>query len=113
MDAAGLRGLDDKSLVHQELSWEFELTRATLDHRGEKLVDVSRLKKLRRSIARARTVQREREALEGLGNGSLKRLHRPSFQHQAPSAAAPTTEQSEGGFLSGIAGKFGLSSDES
>jgi ribosomal protein L29 len=112
MDASGLRGLDDKSLVHQELSWEFELTRATLDHRGEKLVDVSRLKKLRRAIARSRTVQREREATQGVGNGSLRRLYRPSFQHQAPTVASATAEQSDGGFLSNIAGRFGLASDE-
>jgi len=113
MDAAGLRGLDDKSLVHQELSWEFELTRATLDHRAEKLVDVSQMKKLRRAIARAQTVQREREADKGLGNGALKRQHKASFKHQAPVGESQTAEQSEGGFLSGIAGRFGLGSDDS
>jgi len=113
MDAAGLRGLDDKSLVHQELAWEFELTRTTLSHRAEKLVDVSRMKKLRRSIARAQTVQREREAAGELGAGSLKRSHGSSFQHQAPSADVPASQQAEGGFLSGIAGRFGLGSDDS
>lgn len=112
MDAAGLRGLDDKSLVHQELAWEFELTRATLDHRAEKLVDVSRMKKLRRSIARAQTVQREREESGDLGTGSLKRAHGSSFEHQAPTAAASDAQPAEGGFLSGIAGRFGLGSDD-
>ena len=113
MDAAGLRGLDDQALVHQELSWEFELTRVTLDHRSEKLIDVSRMKKLRRAIARAQTVQREREAEKGLSNGDLKRTHRSSFQHQSSSDAPAAAESADGGFLSGIAGRFGLGSDDS
>lgn len=113
MDANGLRGLDDKALVHQELAWEFELTRTLLDHRADQLEDVSVLKKLRRNIARAQTVQRERESAQGLGRGSLRRDHRSSFNPRAGAAPAAAASQSASGFLSGVAGRFGLGGDES
>jgi ribosomal protein L29 len=112
MDANGLRGLDDKSLVHQELAWEFELTRTLLDHRSDNLEDVSTLKKLRRNIARAQTVQRERESAQGLGRGELRRSHRSSFDPRGSAGEAGATKQTSD-FLSGVAGRFGLGSDES
>jgi ribosomal protein L29 len=112
MDANGLRGLDDKSLVHQELAWEFELTRTLLDHRSDNLEDVSTLKKLRRNIARAQTVQRERENTQGLGRGELRRSHRSSFDPRASGGQADETKSSTD-FLSGVAGRFGLGSDGS
>ncbi len=113
MDANGLRGLDDQALVHQELTWEFELTRRSLDHRSDNLVDVSVLKKLRRNIARAQTVQREREAEKGLGRGELRRTHRVSFNPRAESASAAPAGQAASGFLSGVAGRFGLGGEDS
>jgi|GEM_PF-878487 len=113
MDANGLRGLDDQALVHQELSWEFELTRKSLDHRADQLEDPSVLKKLRRNIARAQTVQREREASQGLQRGSLRRNHRGSFNPRAEAAPAAAAAQASSGFLSGVAGRFGLGGDDS
>ena len=113
MDANGLRGLDDQGLVHQELSWEFELTRKSLEHRSDALEDVSVLKKLRRDIARAQTVQRERERDQGLQTGTLRRTHRASFNARSGSAAAGAEGQASSGFLSGVAGRFGLGSDDS
>lgn len=113
MDANGLRGLDDQALVHQELAWEFELTRQLLDHRADQLQNVSVLKTLRRNIARAQTVQRERESEQGVVRGSLRRTHRPSFNPRAGASAAASDGQASAGFLSGVAGRFGLGGDES
>lgn len=113
MDANGLRGLDDQALVHQELSWEFEFTVKSLEHRSDSLEDVSVLKKLRRNIARAQTVQRERESERGLQRGSLRRDHRASFAPRGEAAAPAAASQSSGGFLSGVAGRFGLGGDDS
>lgn len=112
MDAAGLRGLEDAALVHQELSWEFELTRALLAHRAEKLDDVSKLKKLRRNIARAKMVQAEREKASGERPGSLRDAHKKSFEYPVVDTAAAVEGVAEdsGGFLSGVSSKLGLSS---
>ncbi len=108
MDASGLRGLDDRSLVHQEMSWEVELTRASLQHAGEALEDVSLLKKLRRSIARAQTIQREREVNAGVPVGSLRLEHGRSFVIPAVDGASEGGTQQSSGYLSGVAGRFGL-----
>jgi ribosomal protein L29 len=113
MDANGLRGLDDQALIHQELSWEFELTRTLLDHRADQLQNVSVLKKLRRNIARAQTVQRERESAQGIGRGTLRNTYRPSFNPRSGASAAGSDGEASGGFLSGVAGRFGLGGDES
>ena len=112
MDANGLRGLDDQGLVHQELSWEFELTRKSLEHRSDALEDASVLKKLRWNIARAQTVQRERERAQGLQSGSLRRTHRASFNPRAAGASDGAAGQAASGFLSGVAGRFGLGGEE-
>lgn len=113
MDANGLRGLDDQGLVHQELTWEFELTRKSLEHRADALENVSVLKKLRRDIARAQTVQHEREREQGLQNGTLRRTHRASFNPRVGLASDGSAGQASSGFLSGVAGRFGLGSDDS
>ncbi|HCH63698.1 MAG: hypothetical protein CL927_07090 [Deltaproteobacteria bacterium] len=113
MDANGLRGLDDQGLVHQELAWEFELTRKSLDHRADALGDVSLLKKLRRNIARAQTVQRERERAQGLQIGALRRAHRSSFNPRSGAGASASAGQAASGFLSGVAGRFGLGGEDS
>ena len=111
MDANGLRGLDDQGLVHQELAWEFELTRKSLEHRSDSLENVSVLKKLRRNIARAQTVQRERESAQGLQSGALRRTHRASFNPRA-AAGGEASGEAASGFLSGVAGRFGLGGDD-
>ena len=69
------------------------------------------MKKVRRAIARARTEQRSRELANGLGKDSLRNQHRVSFKPDAASAATGAGDAG-GGFLSGIADKFGLGGEE-
>ena len=61
MSVAELKELDDKALVHRELQLERELMDARFRNKTGQLEDTSKLAKLRKGIARARTLQRERE----------------------------------------------------
>ena len=103
MDYTELTKLTDKALVHTELQFERDLIESTFRHSTGQLDDVSRLAKLRRDIARARTAERDRERTQGLGPNSLRDRHRSSFK---PEAVAATT-QAGGGFMKGIAAKLG------
>ena len=70
----------------------------------------SKLKKLRRGIARARTEQRNRERAQELQKDALRNLHRGSFQPGA--AGADGSGEASGGFLSGIADQLGIGGNE-
>jgi len=104
MSDTDLRGLSDEALVHFELSSERELAALGLRHRMGNLEDTSRLGKLRKVIARAKTLQAQRESAGGLERGSLLRAHRPSFKGSVQAGV----EQEAGGFLKGVADRLGL-----
>ena len=99
-----LSKLDDKALVHTELQFERDLIEASFRHSTGQLDDVSKLMKLRRSIARARTAERAREREQGLTHNALRDRHRSSFKPEAPQ---DQTARLGSGFMKGIAEKLG------
>jgi ribosomal protein L29 len=99
-----LRGLSDEALVHFELATERELAALSLRHRMGNLEDTSRLGKLRKAVARAKTIQSERELAGGLERGSLRRSHRASFSATIQGGG----QQEAAGFLKGVADRLGL-----
>ena len=101
---AELSKLDDKALVHTELQFERDLIEASFRHSTGQLDDVSKLGKLRRSIARARTAERTREREQGLTHNALRDRHRSSFKPEVP---AEQTARLGAGFMKGIANKLG------
>ena len=103
-----VREFSDEKLVHHELQLERDLIAANFRLGMRQLEDTSQLSKIRRGIARARTVQRERERENGLPNNALRDAHRTSFKPGAVAGAAA----SAGGFLKGIAGKLGIGEGE-
>ena len=102
MSVADLKKLDDKGLVHRELQLERELLDAQFRIKTNQLEDTSKLAKLRKGIARARTLQREREIEQSLSPNALRDLHRSSF---TPGAVGVDGAGSAGGFLKGIVDK--------
>ena len=110
MAAVDIKALSDEALVHRELQLERDLVRKNFAHATNQLEDTASVKKVRRDIARTRTEQRSRELAHGLGRDALRNMHRTSFK---PDASLATAEKGSGGFLSGIADKFGLGGDES
>ena len=101
---AELSKLDDKALVHTELQFERDLIEASFRHSTGQLDDVSKLGKLRRSIARARTAERSREREQGLTHNALRDRHRSSFK---PEVATEQSARLGAGFMKGIADKLG------
>ncbi len=102
MQFAKLNSLSDEALVHRELQLERDLIHTRIRHRTGQLEDVSQLAKLRKDIARARTLQRSREKDNSLSNNALRDMHRSSFK---PSTAEAGDGTSSGGFLKGIVDK--------
>jgi hypothetical protein len=88
------------------------MVRKNFAHATNQLEDTASVKKVRRAIARVRTEQRVREVANGLVKDALRNQYRSSFSADAVAAGGDATEQSGGGFLSGIADKFGLGDDE-
>jgi len=109
MEISKFDKMSDEALVHQELQLERDLLGVNFRHRTSQLDDMSQMKKLRRDIARARTIQRSREMAQGLAKNALRDQHRNSFK---PGAKIETGEDSGDGFLKGIAGKLGLGNSE-
>lgn len=105
-----LSTMTDEQLVHEELRLERDLIESSFRHRTSQLDDTSKLKKLRRSIARARTEQRNRERAQELRKDSLRNQHRGTFQPGAAGGAG--ADQASGGFLSGIADQLGIGGNE-
>jgi ribosomal protein L29 len=108
MTIAKVRELSDEKLVHHELQLERDLIAANFRLGMRQLEDTSQMSKLRHGIARARTVQRERERANGLGANALRDAHRTSFKASAVASATAAA----GGFLKGIAGKLGIGEGE-
>jgi ribosomal protein L29 len=102
MSVAELKEMDDKSLVHRELQLERELMDARFRNKTGQLEDTSKLAKLRKGIARARTLQREREAEQSLTPNALRDMYRSSF---VPGEIGAGGEGGAGGFLKGIVDK--------
>ncbi len=103
-----LRGLSDKELVHYELGCERSLTNAVLRLRVQTLENTNQVRVLRRSIARARTEQRQRELAQGLPKSTLLHTHRQDFR---PEAALQSGGASSGDFLSGVAAQMQAAED--
>ena len=105
MNAAEIRKFDDQQLVHEELRLEREFIHHRFAHRTGQLDDTSRLPKLRKDIARLRTVQRERELAQGLVVNSLRERYRASFDPDGSAADPDAAEGQAKGFLKGIVDK--------
>ena len=97
--------LTDEQLVHQVLQTERDLIGARFKHSTSQLENTSKLRVLRREIARLRTETRSREIAQGLAKNGLLIQHRKTFGGAAPSEAA-SPAQEKGGFLSGIVDKL-------
>ena len=105
MNVIEIRQLGDQQLVQEELRLERDLIHARFAHKTGQLEDTSRLRKLRKDIARLRTVQREREREQGLPNDFLREKHRSSFDPKAQAAAPEEAAGKSKGFLKGIVDK--------
>ena len=110
MELAQARSFSDEQLVHAELSLERDLIAATFQHRTGQLDDSSVLGKMRKEIARLRTLQRQREIDSGNPRDSLRNAHRGSFDAESAISAEASAEGVSKGFLQGIVDK--ISSDD-
>jgi large subunit ribosomal protein L29 len=105
MNVADLRNFDDQQLVHEELRLERSLISARFALKTGQLDDTSQMGKIRKDIARLRTVQREREREQGLPSNSLREKYRSSFDPKAQAAAPEASGSASKGFLKGIVDK--------
>ena len=106
--AVKMADLSDADLVHRVLQIERDLVAARFKHSLSQLENTSRLRVLRREIARLRTEARTREIAAGRSRDSLLGEHRKSFAGQpaAPAEAATGKPAERGGFLAGIVDKL-------
>jgi len=102
MQYSKLTELTDEALVHRELQLERELMEIRFRQKTGQLEDSSKLGKLRKEVARARTVQRGRERGQNLNSNALRDMHRGSFKAGTVNVEG---DGSEGGFLKGIVDK--------
>jgi large subunit ribosomal protein L29 len=102
MAASELRELTDEALVHRILDSERALVGAQFQNKMGQLENTASLKDVRRSIARMRTVVREREREQALNKDTLIHQHRISYTYNG--LAEDGGDQ--GGFLSGIVDKL-------
>jgi len=101
--------LTDEQLVHKVLQSERELVAARFKLSMQQLENTSRLRVIRKEIARLRTEARQRELRAGLAHDTLLAQHRRSFSAEARAAGAPATpapKAEKGGFLAGIVDKL-------
>jgi ribosomal protein L29 len=105
-----LKALSDEALVHHELAMERTYVLKRFGHRTNQLDDTASLKVVRREIARARTEERVRERAQSLAKDSLRTNFRHTFKADQGGAVEAVAAAS-GGFLSGIASKFGIGGD--
>ena len=106
MEIASIRKLSDEQLVHAELSLERDLVAAMFQHRTGQLDDSSMLSKMRKDIARLRTLQREREMAAGSARDSLRNTYRGTFEASSPISTGEAAEGASAGFLQGIVDKI-------
>jgi large subunit ribosomal protein L29 len=97
-----MKEMDDQTLVHRELQLERELLDTRFRLKTGQLEDSSRMAKLRKDIARARTMQRDREHAQSMSKNALRDMHRSSFK---PAKIGTEGEGAAGGFLKGIVDK--------
>ena len=102
MSASELRELSDEALVHRILDSERTLVGAQFQNKMGQLENTASLKDVRRSIARMRTVVRERERAQSLNKDALIHQHRISYSYNELSEGGGD----QGGFLSGIVDKL-------
>lgn len=105
MNVPQIRQLDDQQLVHSELRLERDLIHARFALKTGQLDDTSQLAKIRKDIARLRTVQRERERDQGLPSDFLREKFRSSFDPKAQAAVPDEADGGSKGFLKGIVDK--------
>mgnify|MGYP002630468761 CR=1 FL=1 len=98
--------MTDEQLVHKEMALERSLLTSRFQHATNQLEDSSQLKKIRREIARVRTVERGRELEQGLRKNSLRDAHKSSFDASQVGESS-TVDAAAGGFLKGIVDKLG------
>ena len=103
MNAKEIKSLTDIQLVHSELNCERELIDARFKKQLGTLESTGVFSRLRKTIARLRTEQRQRELTAGLPNNSLRNTHRSSFKPEDNASEA----QAAGAFLKGISEKIG------
>ena len=91
MSVAELKELDDKSLVHRELQLERELMEARFRNKTGQLEDTSKLAKLRKGIARARTLdeQRRRRKCQAAYSAPCSPNKTPRCSHIEPRSSRP------------------------
>lgn len=110
MKYAELNSLSDEKLVHRELDLERQLLEMNFRKKLGQLEDTSRLAKVRRDIARARTVERQRELAQGLSKDALRGRYASSWRFVPAAAAAEGAEQAPAGgrrgFLKGLVDKI-------
>jgi len=102
-----IQALTDEQLVHKELQLERDLIELRFRHRDKnnQLDDTSKLRKIRKDIARLQTAQRSRELAADLQKNALHNKHRGTFK---PGAAIVSGGTAGGAFLQGIAQQMGV-----
>ncbi len=101
--------MSDEQLVHKVLQSERDLVASRFKLSMQQLENTSRLRVIRKEIARMRTEARRREIAAGLSRDALLGQHRRSFSAEervAGAAAAPVPKAEKGGFLAGIVDKL-------
>lgn len=105
MKYADFDSLSDEKLVHQELDLERQLLELNFRKRMGQLEDTSKLSKVRKDIARARTAERQRELDQGLNRDALRGNHMGTWSRGSGQVQAATAEAGTGGrrgFISGL-----------
>jgi large subunit ribosomal protein L29 len=107
MKSAEIQAFTDEQLVHKELQLERDLIELRFRHRdaNNQLDDTSKLRKIRKDIARLRTAQRSRERSAELPKDALRNSHRGTFKAGAAIVGGGTAG---GAFLQGFAAKAGI-----
>lgn len=109
MKYAELNALSNEKLVHRELDLERQLLELSFRKRMGQLEDNSKLAKVRKDIARARTAERAREVAEGLDKDSLRGLHASSWKLASANQAEggdQATSTGRRGFVRGLLDKI-------
>ena len=82
-DNATIRNMSDVELVHAELQLDRDLVALRFQKKAGTVKNTQLMKGLRKSIARLQTEQSAREIKENLFPGTLRELHRDTFEAKA------------------------------
>lgn len=108
MKYAEMNALTDEKLVHREVELERQLLELSFRKRTGQLEDTSKLSKVRKDIARARTLERRREVAQGLPKDALRGRYASTWTPAQPEGEQ-TPEQAPAarrGFLRGVLDKI-------